>query len=370
MTAPPPLLGHPLLALLVRVLRLLPAELSHAVGLRLLQLAAFVPMGLRVVRALCPPPPPDPVQLWGLRFVHRVGLAAGYDKDAVALQGLGAMGFSHLEVGTVTPLPQPGNPKPRVFRLLEHGALVNRMGFPSQGCAVVARRLAAYRARHPLGTAPLIGVNVGKNKDTPLERAADDYALAARALAPLADYLAINVSSPNTPQLRALQTPAYLIDILRRVDEAARLAAGRSVPILVKLAPDLQGPQLLALVEALSNSPAAGLILANTTLARPGAAGLAAQNLVGGLSGGPLGPIAAEVLQRAGSTAAGRLPLIASGGILSGQDALQRLGAGAVLVQLWTGLVVRGPGLLSEVGNTLAEAREQEDERTGNATAV
>ncbi len=296
-----------------------------------------------------------PLCLGDLTFINRVGLAAGYDKNAIALQGLALLGFGHIEVGTVTPRPQPGNPRPRVFRRLAVGALINRMGFPSDGAQWVADRLARYRRDHALGTPPLIAVNLGKNKETPLDQAAADYALGAKLLAPFADVLVLNVSSPNTPELRALQTVDHLQALLAATRAAAQSAADRHVPVWVKLAPDLEPDDLTQLVRHL---PADGLVLTNTTVSRP--AELNGQgDETGGLSGLPLAPLALQVqdqVLRSGCT----LPIVASGGVVSAERAVERLKEGADLVQLWTGLVLHGPALVGQVGRALVAAQEGE----------
>ncbi|MBI5607334.1 MAG: quinone-dependent dihydroorotate dehydrogenase, partial [Deltaproteobacteria bacterium] len=333
-------------------LRQLPAEFAHQAALWLLALAGRIHIARLWLAHSLPPPPPMPLRLGDLTFVNRVGLAAGYDKNAVALEGLALLGFGHIEVGTVTPLPQPGNPRPRVFRRLAAGALVNRMGFPSDGARAVARRLERYRRDHPLGSPPLLAVNLGKNKQTPLDQAAADYALAATLLAPYADLLVLNVSSPNTPDLRALQTVEHLQALLEATRAAARSAAARSVPVWVKLAPDMESADLARLVQHL---PADALVLTNTTVSRPVDLG-AAGDEAGGLSGMPLAPLALQV-QKLVVQSGCVLPLVASGGVVSAERAVERLQAGASLVQVWTGLVLRGPALVGQVGRALAAAR-------------
>ena len=352
---PAPLAGPVLLRALTLGLRLLPPELAHHLALAALALAGRVHLGRLLLPRLLPPPPPMPLQLGDLMFINRVGLAAGYDKNAVALEGLALLGFGHIEVGTITPQPQPGNQKPRVFRRLRQGALINRMGFPSLGAAVVARRLQRYRLGHPLGTPPLLAVNIGKNKQTPLAEAASDYALAATQLAPYADLLVINVSSPNTPELRALQTPEHLARILQATRVAARTAAGRDLPVWVKLAPDLDCDDLSIIVKQLC---ADGLVLTNTTVARP--TELDRGDQAGGLSGWPLAQRALAVQSQVINQGC-NLPVIASGGVVGPVQAVERLRGGASLVQLWTGLVLRGPALIGLVGRALADVEGQHD---------
>jgi len=278
----------------------------------------------------------DPVTMCGLRFPNRVGLAAGYDKDAVAWRALASLGFGHIEIGTVTPLPQPGHLKPRITRYPKHQALINRMGFPSDGAAAVARRLDG---RRPPGL--VVGVSIGPNAFTPPERRLDDYLSLVQSFADLADYLAVNVSSPNTAGLRQLQGET-LESLLAAIVAARDAAGGRRPPILVKLSPDLD--DIVASVRAVESARADGIIVGNTTTTRPGFEGPAAP---GGLSGAPLAPLARRALTTV--RAATRLPVIACGGIMGAGDAADRLAAGATLVQVYTGLVYRGPRLVREI---------------------
>lgn len=275
------------------------------------------------------------VELMGLRFRNRVGLAAGFDKDGVAIRGWAALGFGSVELGTVTPRPQPGNPRPRLFRLPADEALVNRMGFNNAGADALAARIAATRPSLPEGF--VVGVNIGRNRDGDL----DDYAAAARSVAPVVDYLAINVSSPNTPGLRDLQEPSTLRDLLVAVRAAA---PGR--PVLVKLAPDLETATRAALVAAAVDASAAGVIGSNTTTAREGLCSPASTE-AGGVSGRPLRE-RALVITRELRRSAGDRVVIGSGGIGSGADARAMLEAGADLVHLWTGMIYAGPGLIGE----------------------
>lgn len=306
-------------------------ERAHGLALQALRLTRPFRRGGPIDR--------DPITVCGLRFPNRVGLAAGYDKDAGAWRALASLGFGHLEIGTVTPHPQTGHPRPRITRYPERAALINRMGFPSAGAAVVVRRLSG---RRPPGL--VIGVSIGPNADTPPGRRLDDYLALVDAFATTADYLAVNVSSPNTTGLRDLQGKELgplLAAIVARRDRAAE----RPLPILVKLSPDLD--HFAATVAAIENSGADGIIVGNTTITRPG---FEAPTPPGGLSGAPLGPLAAERLTAV--VAATRLPVIACGGIMSAADAWQRLTAGAALVQLYTGLVYRGPRLVREITRT------------------
>ena len=315
------------------------AERIHHLTLSALALAGRGRVGRSLTSFAAGATAAEDVELMGLRFRNRVGVAAGFDKDGLAIQGWAALGLGHVELGTVTPLPQPGNPRPRLFRLSADEALVNRMGFNNAGADALARRVTAARRDLPEGF--VVGVNIGRNRDTPDERAIDDYVVAARAVAPVADYLAINVSSPNTPGLRDLQTPERIRDLL---DAVAAVANGR--PLVVKLSPDLDHGELDALLTAIAASPAHGLVLSNTTVRRDGLRSPTASES-GGLSGRPLLPHMLACVPRA-QRLAGRLTIIASGGIGSGKDVRAALDAGADLVQVWTGLVYAGPGLIGE----------------------
>ena len=295
------------------------------------------------------------VELSGLHFRSRVGLGAGFDKDAVALPGWAALGLGFADVGTVTPLPQAGNPMPRLFRLPADNALINRMGFNNAGADLVARNLAATRPNLPAGF--VVGVNIGRNAATRAEDAIGDYLAAQQILAPHADYLAINVSSPNTPGLRDLQAPIRLRALLAALGEAGdRLGCRRS--IFVKLAPDLAPGDLEAVLAAAVDTGASGVILSNTTVARDrltSPAGLAGE--AGGLSGAPLLVRTRGSVRRARSLVGDRLAIMASGGIGSGSDAAAMIEAGADLVQLWTGLVYAGPGLVGEATKAIGASR-------------
>lgn len=298
--------------------------------------------------------PDDPalaVTLWGRRFANPVGLAAGFDKNAEAPDALLGLGFGFVEVGGVTPRPQPGNPRPRVFRLPEDGAVINRMGFNNDGLEAVRARLSA-RARPPAHSgrarsgSGLLAVNLGKNKDT--EDAASDYEKGAAAFAPLADFLVINVSSPNTPGLRALQGREPLVEIVRRT-RAAILASGANPPLLLKIAPDLTAEDEADIAAVALEERLDGLVVSNTTLARPDTLRGAAKGETGGLSGAPLFVPSTELLARMARLTERRLPLIGVGGIRSGADAYAKIRAGASLVQLYTALIYHGPGLVGRI---------------------
>ena len=318
----------------------LEAETAHAWTLRLIRLGSYPPFAALLRAAYAAPA--KPVEAFGLHFRNPVGLAAGYDKDGLAWRGLACLGFGHIEVGTVTPRPQPGNPRPRLFRLVEDRALINRMGFPGRGADFVARQVAREKPR-----GLILGVNLGKNKDTPLEEAARDYLELVRLFSPLADYLAVNVSSPNTVGLRRLQGRRELEGLLGAV-AAERERQKVKPPVLVKLAPDLADEELDDALEVLLRTGMDGVIATNTTLARPGLRS-ARRSEEGGLSGEPLQHRSLEVLGRIVKRLEGKLPIVSVGGILTPSDAKARLEAGAVLVQVYTGLVYAGPGLVRDM---------------------
>lgn len=295
-----------------------------------------------------------PVDVLGLTFPNRIGLAAGFDKDATAWRGFGAMGFGHVEVGTITPLGQVGNPKPRIFRLPADNAIINRMGFPGRGAAFAAEHLAGKK---PPGL--ILGVNFGKNKDTPLEEAAQDYLAVMEALTRFADYLVVNVSSPNTPGLRKLQTGARLEALLStlvvRRDELRKDlgAAAGPLPLLVKLAPDLSDADLDDALEAIDRAGIDGIIATNTTLDREGLVSPAKAE-AGGMSGGPLTARATRIVQEIHRRTDGKRPIIAVGGVMNADDARRKIDAGAALVQIYSGLIYGGPGIVGDIARGLA----------------
>jgi dihydroorotate dehydrogenase len=295
---------------------------------------------------------PDPIlaqSLWGLRFASPVGLAAGFDKDAEAPDALLDWGFGFVEIGSVTPLPQPGNPRPRLFRLTSDEAVINRMGFNSKGHAEAAARL---KARRRPGAGP-VGVNLGSNKGS--ADPGGDYVAGVAALGRFADYLVVNVSSPNTPGLRALQAGDILAQLLSRV-LAARdaLPGGHRPPVLVKIAPDLSDADKEAIAAAVLAAPADGLICTNTTIARPDSLADGHRAESGGLSGRPLMPLATAVLGDFYRLTGGRVPLIGVGGIFDGSDAYAKIRAGASLLQLYTAMVYRGPLVAARIAVELA----------------
>ena len=322
----------------------LDAEVAHHVGMWGLSLADLAPGIASAMRKNAKPERSSlKVRVAGLDFPNPVGLAAGLDKNAEAITGLFALGFGSVEVGTVTPRAQPGNPKPRIFRLKEHEALINRMGFNNEGMAAMASRLRELEWR----PAP-VGVNIGKNKDTPLESAVDDYVACAEKLSPLADYVAVNLSSPNTPGLRQLQEPEALAKLLTAVRTRV---VGR--PLFLKIAPDLGDEAIDAAVDVAISCGTDGLICTNTTLTRPVEHPLATE--AGGFSGRPLFARSTEVVRRAFKRSDGKLPIIGVGGIFSGEDAWKKICAGATLVQVYSGFIYEGPALVREILNTLEE---------------
>ncbi len=300
----------------------------------------------------------DPVTLAGLPFPNRVGLAAGLDKNGRCIDGLGALGFGFIEVGTVTPRPQPGNPKPRLFRLPARQALINRMGFNNDGLDAFVANVA--RARSFRASGGIVGLNIGKNAATPIEHAADDYLAALQGVYAHADYVAVNISSPNTKNLRALQDDAAL-DALLSALQARRthLAAEhrKVVPLFVKIAPDLDDAQVAVIAATLQRHRIDGVIATNTTLARDAVAGLPHADEAGGLSGAPVLSASNRVIGGLRAALGKGYPIIGVGGVMSGADARSKMAAGADLVQLYTGLIYRGPALVPEVARALASPR-------------
>lgn len=322
-------------------------EQAHHVTIALLRLAGMLPPARALLRAVFRPRQPGPsVSVFGLNFSNPLGMAAGYDKDGLGWRGLACLGFGHIELGTVTPKPQPGNPQPRLFRLVDDRAVINRMGFNNRGADFLARRL---RGKRPPGT--VIGVNIGKNKTTPLEEAAQDYLTLMRVFAPICDYLAVNVSSPNTPGLRSLQTRSALEEVLRPLSAEKTVQSrqiGRSVPVLVKLAPDLTDEELDGALEAVLDCGIDGVIINNTSVCRPALISKYASE-TGGLSGAPITAMSQIMTQKTARRLGGRIPIVASGGVMTAGDAQARLDAGASLVQLYTGLIYEGPGLVKQI---------------------
>ena len=296
----------------------------------------------------------DPVTLAGLTFPNRVGLAAGLDKNARCIDALGAIGFGFVEVGTVTPLPQSGNPKPRMFRLPQKQALINRLGFNNDGLdAFVAnvKRSALHRQRQTQKAPMLLGLNIGKNAVTPIERATDDYLIALDGVYQYADYVAVNISSPNTKNLRSLQSDEALDSLLAALAKRRKTLAkkhGKKTPLFLKIAPDLDGAQIEVIASALQRHGMDGVIATNTTLSRDAVQGLAHADEAGGLSGAPLLAQSNRVITQLRAALGDSFPIIGVGGIMSAQDAVSKIRAGADLVQIYTGLIYQGPALVTD----------------------
>jgi dihydroorotate dehydrogenase len=327
----------------------LSAETAHRAAVRLLALGQALGCAPRFPVTDYPE---LRVKLWDLEFRNPLGLAAGFDKNAEAVDALLNLGFGFVEAGSVTPRPQPGNPLPRLFRLPEHEAVVNRMGFNNDGLEAFARRLQ-QRIPAKGRSAGVVGANLGKNKDT--ADAADDYVIGARRLADLADYLVINVSSPNTPGLRALQGREPLRDLLIRTLAARdERLLDRYPPVLLKIAPDLTDEDKADIAAVALETGVDGLIISNTTIARPDAIGARWKQEAGGLSGRPLFAASTQVLGEMYKLTGGKLPLVGAGGIFSAADAYAKIRAGASLVQVYSALVYRGPGLPAEIIDGLA----------------
>jgi len=321
----------------------LDAETTHHLTIELLQRASHFDPALRVLRSL--QPSSKPKSLFGLNFPNPIGLAAGLDKNGVALPVWAALGFGFIEIGTVTAKAQPGNPKPRIFRLPEQQALINRLGFNNDGADAIAQRLAALRESGRWPAVP-VGIKIGKSRPTPLEQATDDYLYSFRMLRDFADYITLNISSPNTPGLRELQEPERLSELLSAIGNEAGTAPK---PLVVKISPDLAGAELKAILAVCEENGVSGIIATNTTLDHSSIAPQLDQ--AGGLSGAPLRnkstALAREISARS------TIPVIASGGVFDAESAREKFLAGGQLIQLYTGLVYRGPQLLREIMDSL-----------------
>ena len=328
----------------------LDAERAHALGLHGLDAL----QGAGLARLLGARARPFPTRLLGLTFPNPVGLAAGLDKNGAYIDALGNLGFGFIEVGTVTPRAQPGNPKPRMFRLPRANALINRLGFNNQGLEAFLANVQRSTWRKQGG---ILGLNIGKNADTPIERAADDYLIGLDGVYPHADYVTVNISSPNTKNLRALQSGDELSALLGQLADKRRALEDqhqRRVPMAVKIAPDLTQEQIDAIAEILPRHGIDGVIATNTTLSRDAVQGQAHAQEAGGLSGAPVHELSLAVIRRLKERLGNSLAIIGVGGVLSGQQAREKMDAGADAVQLYTGLIYRGPGLVRECVRAVA----------------
>ena len=321
-------------------------ETAHEVTLKLLSATYVSGLG----KLIYPKIEPKPVTVMGLEFKNPVGLAAGMDKNGDYINALDALGFGFVEIGTVTPRPQPGNPKPRLFRLPEHQAIINRMGFNNRG---IDHLLAQVKNS---GFAGVLGINIGKNFDTPIEQAADDYLIGLRKAYSAASYITLNISSPNTKNLRQLQQGdeiKNLISVLKEEQLKLQQEHGKYVPLVLKIAPDLSVEEIAHIARLLLNFEIDGVIATNTTIARDLIAGHQYAEEAGGLSGAPVKDKSTFVVQELARQLNGKLPIIAAGGILTASDAQEKLAAGASLVQLYSGLIYRGPQLIEDVVKSL-----------------
>jgi dihydroorotate dehydrogenase len=335
----------------------LDAETAHELTMASLAGTQRTPLSL----VYCSSRVDDPVELAGLKFANRVGLAAGLDKNARCIDGLAAMGFGFVEVGTVTPKAQPGNPKPRMFRLPQANALINRLGFNNDGLdAFIANvQKSGFRkqkVKYPL----LLGLNIGKNAATPIESAVDDYLLCLNGVYPHADYVTVNISSPNTKNLRALQSDEALDALLGRIAERRESLArehGKRVPIFVKIAPDLDEAQVEVIAATLKRHGMDGVVATNTTLSREAVKGMPHAEEAGGLSGAPVLEASNRVISQLRTALGKGFPIIGVGGIMSGQDAVSKIRAGADVVQIYTGLIYKGPDLVPQAALAIKKSR-------------
>ena len=337
--------------LIARPLFRLPAEASHRIALEALdglyRLRLSAPLAPRVRE------PAQPLRMMGLEFPHRIGLAAGLDKNGDHIDALAALGFAFLEIGTLTPRPQPGNPKPRLFRDRNARCIVNRMGFNNKGIAHAVARLKKRKSKI------VVGVNIGRNRDTPAERAVEDYLDCLRQCRETADYVTVNISSPNTPGLRDLQFGEQLerlLEALKQSQAEHEAESGKYLPIALKLAPDLSESEIRSVCGALLAWQADGVIATNTTLSRPGSLPRHIAQENGGLSGAPLTGLARQTVSAIKAEVGNAIPIIGVGGIMNGQDARDMVAAGADLLQIYSGFIFRGPRLIGELADALADA--------------
>lgn len=344
---------------------LFPPEPVHGFSMGAMRLLCSMGLTRKLVRKMFMPKTQNSYSLYNIQFPNRVGLAAGFDKNAEYLRELECLGFGFAEIGTVTPLPQPGNDKPRVFRLIKDKALINRMGFNNEGVKVVAERLKDWKAKYEVrstkydsprsaNTRLIIGGNIGKNKVTPNEDAWKDYEICFRELHPYVDYFVVNVSSPNTPGLRELQEKDSLQKILSHL-QTINAAQTHPKPLLLKIAPDLTIEQIDDVIDLAMEIKLDGLVATNTTISREGLSPESEKRSKesGGLSGKPLQKKSTEIVKYIAEKTKGTIPIMASGGIFTGEDAIEKLDAGASLVQVWTGFIYEGPGIAKSICKTL-----------------
>ena len=327
-----------------KLLLLLKPETAHNISLSFLRKSANTPLAWLYTQKLSD----KPVKVMGLNFPNPVGLAAGFDKDGEAVDAFHAMGFGHVEVGTVTPRAQPGNPSPRLFRIKSHGAIINRMGFNNLGVENLKKNLLGRRSKG------LIGVNIGKNKDTPLEKSKFDYLACMDTIYDCADYITVNISSPNTAKLRTLQfgeSLEELLHALKQKQEALSNRTDRYVPLALKISPDLTREEVTSVAQALLAHKIDGVVATNTTLDRTNLSNMKYASETGGLSGAPLKEKATLVIKLLKQHLKSTIPIIAVGGIMSSRDAHDKIAAGAKLIQIYSGLVMKGPGLIKEIND-------------------
>ena len=332
-------------------------ETAHGLGMSGIEFMHRAGIACLLAKA----PAANPVEVMGLTFPNPVGLAAGLDKNGEHVDALAALGFGFIEIGTITPRPQPGNPKPRMFRITEKQAIINRMGFNNEGVDKLLGNIAGSQFARRGG---ILGINIGKNFDTPIEKAADDYLICLERVYAAASYVTVNISSPNTKNLRELQKDDALDALLGSLKaEQARLADkhGKYVPLVLKIAPDLEDIQIQSIADLLRQHRMDGVIATNTTLSRDSVEGLPNAQETGGLSGAPVFERSTAVLTKLSTALVGEVPIIGVGGILNGADAAAKIEAGARLVQLYTGFIYRGPALIAEAAAAIAAARAAGD---------